>query len=106
MQRCVERQRRMTFRQNEPVAFRIVGPVASQGAPVQRRDNVGDRQARTDVSHAGVPGRIENEPSDGSRNTRHPWRDLDRQGRSRRRDRRPATKEINESSNITRCGRE
>ena len=49
-QRRVERERRVALREDEAVAVGVVGAGSAQHVPVERGEDVGDRQRRADVA--------------------------------------------------------
>src|SRR5688572_26017850 len=59
-QRRIERQSRVTFRQHEAVAVRIVRRGDAQHVAIQRREDLDDAEAGPDVPHVGPPRLIEN----------------------------------------------
>ena len=53
-ERCVQRERGVPLREDEPVAFAVVRSDASQHPAVEDGDEVGDRESRSDVADVGA----------------------------------------------------
>ena len=53
MERRVEREGGVPFRQDETVSIRVAGTIAFEDAAVDRREDAGDGQARSYVSDRG-----------------------------------------------------
>ena len=60
----VEGERGMPFRQNEPVAIRVVRPGISQWAREERGDDVRDGKTRSDMADPGPSRFLEHRSTD------------------------------------------